>query len=71
MVPCGRASAASTTCSGQEGFDNDGDGFVNEDADGGYDPNRNWPWRWAPQYVQGGSTRTRPRSSRHSTSSGS
>ncbi len=40
---------------GQEGFDNDGDGFVNEDADGGYDPNRNWPWRWAPQYVQGGS----------------
>ena len=40
---------------GQEGFDNDGDGVVNEDADGGYDPNRNWPWRWAPQYVQGGS----------------
>jgi len=40
---------------GQEGFDNDGDGLVNEDADGGYDPNRNWPWRWAPQYVQGGS----------------
>jgi hypothetical protein len=42
---------------GQEGFDNDGDGFVNEDADGGYDPNRNWPWRWAPQYVQGGADR--------------
>jgi Zinc carboxypeptidase len=40
---------------GQEGFDNDGDGFVNEDSDGGYDPNRNWPWRWMPQYVQGGS----------------
>jgi hypothetical protein len=40
---------------GSEGFDNDGDGLVNEDADGGYDPNRNWPWRWAPQYVQGGS----------------
>jgi len=39
---------------GQEGFDNDGDGFVNEDSDGGYDPNRNWPWRWVPQYVQGG-----------------
>ena len=39
---------------GQEGIDNDGDGIVNEDADGGYDPNRNWPWRWAPQYVQGG-----------------
>jgi hypothetical protein len=39
---------------GQEGFDNDGDGQVNEDSDGGYDPNRNWPWRWAAQYVQGG-----------------
>ena len=42
---------------GQEGYDNDGDGFVNEDAVGGYDPNRNWPWRWAPQYVQGGADR--------------
>ncbi len=42
---------------GQEGIDNDGDGFVNEDADGGYDPNRNWPWRWAAQYVQGGADR--------------
>ncbi len=42
---------------GQEGFDNDGDGQVNEDADGGYDPNRNWPWRWAAQYVQGGADR--------------
>ncbi|NOT07605.1 MAG: peptidase M14 [Gemmatimonadales bacterium] len=40
---------------GQEGIDNDGDGQVNEDAIGGYDPNRNWPWRWMPGYVQGGS----------------
>jgi hypothetical protein len=39
---------------GLEGLDNDGDGEVNEDAIGGYDPNRNWPWRWQPQYVQGG-----------------
>jgi hypothetical protein len=39
---------------GAEGYDNDGDGFVNEDGPGVYDPNRNWPWRWAPQYVQGG-----------------
>ncbi len=39
---------------GQEGFDQDGDGSVNEDPGGGYDPNRNWPWRWVPQYVQGG-----------------
>lgn len=40
---------------GGEGIDNDGDGAVNEDGVGGYDPNRNWPWRWQPQYVQGGS----------------
>lgn len=39
---------------GGEGVDNDGDGQVNEDHVGGYDPNRNWPWRWQPQYVQGG-----------------
>ncbi len=39
---------------GSEGIDNDGDGQVNEDPVGGYDPNRNWPWRWQPQYVQGG-----------------
>jgi hypothetical protein len=40
---------------GSEGFDNDGDGRVNEDRRGYYDPNRNWPWRWAPGYVQSGS----------------
>lgn len=42
---------------GAEGYDNDGDGQVNEDGPGVYDPNRNWPWRWAPQYVQGGADR--------------
>jgi hypothetical protein len=42
---------------GAEGIDNDGDGFVGEDGPGVYDPNRNWPWRWAPQYVQGGADR--------------
>ena len=39
---------------GSEGFDNDGDGMLNEDGPGSYDPNRNWPWKWAPQYVQWG-----------------
>lgn len=39
---------------GFEGFDNDGDGRVNEDGTGYYDPNRNWPWRWQPQYIQAG-----------------
>ena len=32
------------TLLGSEGFDNDGDGKVNEDGPGFYDPNRNWPW---------------------------
>ena len=40
---------------GWEGFDNDGDGRVNEDGPGYYDPNRNWGWGWQPSYVQHGS----------------
>jgi hypothetical protein len=40
---------------GQEGIDNDGDGRVNEDGPGGYDPNRNYGSDWQPNYVQGGS----------------
>lgn len=39
---------------GQEGYDNDGDGRVNEDGVGGYDLNRNWPAGWLPPYVQYG-----------------
>ena len=40
---------------GIEGVDNDGDGLINEDGVAfSYDPNRNWPWRWQPQYVQRG-----------------
>ncbi|MBZ0254941.1 peptidase M14 [bacterium] len=37
---------------GYEGLDNDGDGQVNEDNPGGYDPNRNWAYDWQPHYVQ-------------------
>lgn len=40
---------------GQEGLDNDGDGRVNEDPIGGYDPNRNYASDWQPNYIQGGS----------------
>jgi len=40
---------------GSEGIDNDGDGRVNEDPVGGYDPNRNWASNWQPNYIQGGS----------------
>ena len=40
---------------GSEGLDNDGDGQVNEDPIGGYDPNRNYASDWQPNYIQGGS----------------
>ncbi|MCO4820661.1 MAG: peptidase M14 [Flavobacteriaceae bacterium] len=39
---------------GSEGIDNDGDGLVNEDRPGYYDPNRDWGWKWQPDYVQRG-----------------
>lgn len=32
---------------GGEGFDNDGDGLINEDDIGGPDPNRNFPYGWS------------------------
>jgi hypothetical protein len=42
---------------GSEGIDNDGDGQVNEDGPGYYDPNRDWPWQWQPGHVQNGAYR--------------
>ncbi|MEW5900590.1 MAG: M14 family metallopeptidase, partial [Acidobacteriota bacterium] len=39
---------------GEEGIDNDGDGFINEDGPGGYDMNRNYGYNWQPDYVQMG-----------------
>jgi hypothetical protein len=39
---------------GYEGIDNDGDGLLNEDGPGRYDPNRNWPADWQPNYIQPG-----------------
>jgi hypothetical protein len=41
---------------GEEGIDNDDDGRVNEDGIGGYDPNRNWPADWQPEWIQYGAT---------------
>jgi len=40
------------TLLGYEGIDNDGDGKVNEDGNGYYDPNRDWAWNWQPASVQ-------------------
>jgi hypothetical protein len=42
---------------GKEGFDNDGDGRVNEDTIGYVDPNRTWGFSWEPEYVQAGAGR--------------
>jgi hypothetical protein len=39
---------------GSEGIDNDGDGRINEDRPGFYDPNRDWAWKWQPDYIQRG-----------------
>jgi len=41
---------------GLEGYDNDGDGQVNEDNTGYIDPNRTGAYQWQPRYVQGGSS---------------
>lgn len=39
---------------GPEGVDDDGDGEINEDGVGGYDPNRDWPAQWRPRHIQYG-----------------
>jgi len=39
---------------GEEGFDNDGDGQINEDTIGYVDPNRTGGYGWQPEYVQQG-----------------
>jgi hypothetical protein len=57
MVPVKDGEKGEFTLLGQEGKDNDGDGEVNEDTEGYYDPNRDWPWNWQPDYVQSGAHR--------------
>ncbi len=39
---------------GEEGYDNDGDGDINEDGVGYLDMNRNYGFSWQPPYVQSG-----------------
>jgi len=57
MIPADDDEAGEFRLLGTEGFDNDGDGRVNEDGDGYYDPNRDWPFGWQPPYVQRGAHR--------------
>ncbi len=54
LVPVKPDQAGEYELLGYEGIDNDGDGRVNEDGEGYYDPNRDWGWKWQPNYVQNG-----------------
>jgi len=55
MIQCSADEACEWEVYMTEGYDVDGDGQINEDCGGGYDPNRNWGWLWEPNYIQGGS----------------
>lgn len=54
MIRVGEEEQGEYEMLGYEGIDNDGDGRVNEDRQGSYDPNRDWGYSWEPGYVQGG-----------------
>jgi hypothetical protein len=54
MVRCEPGERGKWRLVGEEGFDNDGDGLVDEDGPGGYDPNRDWPSDWRTASEQGG-----------------
>ena len=52
--PDGRIMRGDWSMAGSEGIDNDQDGRINEDGEGGYDMNRNFPSDWKPTHVQRG-----------------
>lgn len=54
MIPAKPDEPGEYEMLGYEGLDNDGDGLVNEDLVGSYDPNRDWGWGWQPDYIQRG-----------------
>lgn len=54
MIPAKQDEVGGYEMLGYEGIDNDGDGVVNEDVTGTYDPNRDWAWGWQPDYIQRG-----------------
>jgi hypothetical protein len=54
MVPVKPGEKGEWIMLGEEGIDNDGDGLINEDGPGSYDPNRNFGFNWQPDYVQNG-----------------
>lgn len=54
MIPVKPGEFGEWELLGLEGIDRDGDGQINEDRIGYYDPNRDWGWNWQPDYVQRG-----------------
>jgi hypothetical protein len=54
MLPCKPGEKGDWILLGQEGIDDDGDGRVNEDGPGGYDPNRDFGSDWQPSWIQYG-----------------
>ena len=54
MIPVAPGEKGDYEIVGREGIDNDGDGLLNEDGPGSYDPNRDWGYNWEPNYVQNG-----------------
>jgi len=54
LMPVGPDQVGDYEMVGQEGTDLDGDGRINDDDVGYYDPNRDWGWNWQPDYVQRG-----------------
>jgi hypothetical protein len=54
MTPIKPGEKGEWTILGDEGLDNDGDGKINEDAEGYVDGNRNWGFDWMPDYVESG-----------------
>jgi hypothetical protein len=54
LEPVGFGETGDYILLGREGIDDDGDGEINEDGPGSYDPNRNWAVDWQPNYVQRG-----------------
>jgi len=54
MIPVAPGEKGEYETVGREGIDNDGDGLINEDGPGSYDPNRDWGYNWEPNYVQNG-----------------
>ncbi|GGK68068.1 M14 family metallopeptidase [Rufibacter glacialis] len=54
LIPAKAGQSGEYELLGYEGLDADGDGRMNEDPPGYYDPSRDWAWNWQPDYIQHG-----------------